>query len=151
MKKRLCILLLGLIIATTPAMSVMAEETSSAVTTGTMNDALEGETDVDEDIREEIEAEISDEIEEIRISTAEEFMDFAAKCSLDIWSVNKKVILMNDISLIGCSFAGIPTFGGTFDGMGHTISDLNVRDGVSYTGLFCSTQKTAVISNLKVS
>ncbi len=151
MKKRLCILLLGLVIATTPAMSVMAEETSSTVTTGTMNDALEDETDVDEDIREEIEAEIPDEIEEIRISTAEEFMDFAAKCSLDIWSVNKKVILMNDISLIGYSFTGIPTFGGTFDGMGHTISDLNIRDGVSYAGLFCNTQKTAVISNLKVS
>ena len=58
--------------------------------------------------------------------------------------------MKDDLNLSGSEFISIPTFGGYFDGQGHTISGLTIRDCVSYTGLFCYTQKTAVIVNLNV-
>nr|MDE7246801.1 hypothetical protein [Lachnospiraceae bacterium] len=44
----------------------------------------------------------------------------------------------------------IPTFGGYFDGQGHTISGFTVHKPISYVGLFNYTQRTAVIANLRV-
>ena len=44
----------------------------------------------------------------------------------------------------------IPTFGGTFNGNGHTISGLSITQSVSPAGLFGVLQKDAVIKNLNV-
>lgn len=90
------------------------------------------------------------EWEEICIDSVEDLQKFARNCWLDTWSVNKKVYLTNDLNLSGSNFTSIPTFGGYFDGQGHTISGLTIRDSISYTGLFCYTQESAVIANLKV-
>lgn len=57
---------------------------------------------------------------------------------------------MSDLDLSGSGFVPIPTFGGYFNGQGHTVSNLQVRDSLSYTGLFCYTQESAVVANLKV-
>ncbi len=161
MKKRLCALLLGILFVTTPVITVFAENgdkeaenTSQSnapeITTGTYERALENEVDVDEDIKENILAVIPEDIEEITIGTTEEFLKFADNCRLDTWSVNKKITLTNDISLLGTDFIGIPSFGGIFDGGGHTISAFNVDKGMSYIGLFTDVQKTGVITNLNV-
>ncbi len=161
MKKRLCALLLGILFVTTPVITVFAEngdKTDAAseqgmepiVTTGTYERALENKTDVDEDIKEEVQAVIPEEIEEITIGTTEEFLEFADNCRLDTWSVNKKITLTDDISLLGTDFIGIPSFGGIFDGAGHTISAFNVDKSMSYIGLFTNVQKTGVITNLNV-
>ena len=155
MKKRLCMLLLGIVLFTESVLSVCAEENdekprTSGVSTGTQTGALEEQKDVDEDIREELNALIPDEIEEIKIGTTEEFLDFAEKCKLDTWSVNKKVILTEDISLLGVSFNGVPTFGGVFDGQGHSISDMAIKSDMSYVALFSNVQSTGVISDLNV-
>ncbi len=161
MKKRLCALLLGILFVTTPVITVFAEngdKTDAAseqgmepiVTTGTYERALENKTDVDEDIKEEVQAVIPEEIEEITIGTTEEFLEFANNCRLDTWSVNKKITLTDDISLLGTDFIGIPSFGGIFDGAGHTISAFNVDKSMSYIGLFTNVQKTGVITNLNV-
>lgn len=90
------------------------------------------------------------EWEEVYISNAEELKAFAKDCWLDTWSQNKKVYLTADISLSGENFVSIPTFGGYFDGQGHTVSGFMVHKPVSYVGLFNYTQETAVIANLKV-
>lgn len=90
------------------------------------------------------------EWKEIRISNAEELKAFAADCRLDTWSQNKKVYLTADIDLAGENFVSIPTFGGYFDGQGHTISGFYVHKPLSYVGLFNYTQESAVIANLKV-
>lgn len=90
------------------------------------------------------------EWEEVYISSVEDMKTFARNCWLDTWSVNKKVYLTEDLDLSGSDFDSIPTFGGYFDGQGHTVSGLLVRDGISYTGLFCYTQTSAVIVDLKV-
>ncbi len=149
MKKRICVLLLGLIVLLNPVLVVSAE-TGDIITTGTQERANENEVDVDEDIRDELEEQIADEYEEISIGTADEFIEFANNCKLDTWSVNKKVTLTADISLLGKNFDGVPTFGGIFDGKSHTISEVSITKGTSYTSLFSNVQKSGVISNLKV-
>ncbi len=172
MKKRLCAILLGGMLFLSATLSVCAENTESSnlipsadeyrkynslelskegeVSTGTQENAQENENDIDEDIREDIESVIPAEIEEIHIKTTEDFLEFAKNCSLDIWSVNKKVVLDSDISLLGTNFTGVPTFGGFFDGCGHTISGLNIGSGISYCGLFSYVQKSGVITDLNV-
>ncbi len=88
--------------------------------------------------------------ETVYIENAQDLKEFARDCWLDTWSQNKKVFLTEDISLSGESFVSIPTFGGYFDGQGHTISGFTVRDPISYVGLFNYTQKSAVIANLRL-
>lgn len=90
------------------------------------------------------------EWETVYIRNAEDFKEFSQNCWLDTWSQNKKVYLTEDISLSGENFVSIPTFGGYFDGQGHTISGFTVYKPVSYVGLFNYTQKSAVITNLRV-
>lgn len=105
-----------------------------------------------EDANEAIASYKSDETEwkEVYINNAEELKAFSRDCWLDTWSQDKKVYLRADIDLTGESFVSIPTFGGYFDGQGHTISGFTVRKPLSYVGLFNYTQETAVIANLRV-
>ena len=91
------------------------------------------------------------EPEVLRIGSAEDFLAFAENCALDSWSQGAQVQLLADISLEGTDFAPIPTFGGSFDGGGHTISGLSVTGSLSPAGLFGTLQPTAVVKNLKVS
>lgn len=86
----------------------------------------------------------------VYVSTAEDMENLARNCRLDTWSRDKNVVLKNDILLDGSNFKYIPIFSGIFDGQGHTISGVTVSDAESYTGLFCITQETAIIKNLKV-
>lgn len=86
----------------------------------------------------------------IYISTAEDFIKFAQNCTLDTWSQGKTVILNTDISLLDTEISTIPTFGGTFDGNGHTIRDLSITQSMAPAGLFYTLQKDAVVSDLTV-
>lgn len=85
------------------------------------------------------------------ISDADGLVALAQYCSLNTWSVGKTVVLQGDISLEGVDFTPIPTFGGTFDGGGYTISGLGVYDSFMPSGLFGVLQSTAVVKNLNVS
>ncbi|HOJ10969.1 MAG TPA: hypothetical protein PK733_10310, partial [Clostridiales bacterium] len=86
----------------------------------------------------------------IYINSAEDLISLAKKCSLDIWSQEKTVILNNNIDLSGVKFISIPTFGGIFDGQGYTISGLSLTDYGSPQGLFCYVQEEALIKKLTV-
>ena len=90
------------------------------------------------------------EPEVLRIGSAEDFLAFAENCALDSWSQGAQVQLLADISLEGTDFAPIPTFGGSFDGGGHTISGLSLTQSLSPAGLFGTLQPTAVVKNLTV-
>lgn len=90
------------------------------------------------------------EMTTIYVSTAEDLINLAKNCRLDTWSYDKYVVLKEDIILDGSGFKYIPIFSGIFDGQGHTISGITVSDAESYTGLFCITQESAVIKDLKV-
>ena len=143
-KKRVIALLLAASLAVVPTISVLAEETDQTeeeqevISLEEANKTLEGYEDE------------KAEWEEVYIDSLEDLQAFARNCWLDTWSQDKKVYLTADINVAGSDFTSIPTFGGYFDGQGHTISGLSIKDGISYTGLFCYTQQSAVIANLDV-
>ena len=84
------------------------------------------------------------------ISTPEDLVQLSKNCRYDEWSINKKIILLNDISLKEVDFEAIPYFAGTFDGQGYTISDFEIDGSVSPAGFFRKTAKSAQISNLTI-
>ncbi len=155
MKKRIASLILCvLVVSSGYRVDVYAEPmavTDSSVTTGTQTDALENVSDPDADIAADVDALVGTDWEYISISDADDLIELARNCRLDTWSRNKHVTVVNDISMLGRDFDGIPTFGGIFDGQGHSISELNIDGNVSYAGLFSYVQKDAVIRNLSVS
>ena len=87
----------------------------------------------------------------IHISSADDLVILARNCTLDTWSQDKTVELDADVSLDGVDFAPIPSFGGTFNGNGHTISGLTISGKYSTAGLFAELQESAVVKNLNVS
>ena len=158
MRKKILSLLMAITVFTTSGLVSFAEnepteETAQedVITTGTQERAAENTVDVDADIEDDVAATVPEEIQTVRISNADEFLEFADNCKLNTWSDNKKVILTSDISLIGKEFNGIPDFGGVFDGQGHTISEVNIKTGQSYVGFFVHVEKNALIQNLNVS
>lgn len=86
----------------------------------------------------------------ITIRTAEDLSELSRNCSLDSWSQGKTVCLTADIDLTGRNFQAIPTFGGTFDGGGHTISGLSFTESGNVQGLFRYLQSGGVIKDLTV-
>ena len=86
----------------------------------------------------------------IEIASAKELRDLSRRCTLDTWSQGKTVTLTADIDLLHSDFEPIPTFGGVFDGGGHTVSGLTVERDGSYQGLFRYVQEGAVVRDLKV-
>ena len=133
-----------------PAASVQAAETKPQEESSekTEDEEVTSVEDATETINSYNDEEV--EREEVYIKNAEDLKTFAKNCWLDTWSQNKKVYLTADIDLAGENFVSIPTFGGYFNGQGHTISGFTVRKPISYVGLFNETQKTAVIVNLRV-
>ncbi|MBE6910735.1 MAG: hypothetical protein E7474_14365 [Ruminococcaceae bacterium] len=86
----------------------------------------------------------------IYIGDANDLRAFAERCAYDAWSEGKTVILQRDVALGGVDFLPIASFGGTFEGNGHTISGLNVSSGVSPAGLFGTIAPSGVVQNLNV-
>ena len=86
----------------------------------------------------------------ITLRTAEDLADLARRCSLDTWSRGKTVVLEKDIDLHGVDFTPIPTFGGTFEGGGHTISGLYLTGSGNVRGFFRYIQSGGVVRALRV-
>jgi len=84
----------------------------------------------------------------IEVGDADELIELSKECTLDTWSRDKYIKLVADIHLAGTDFTYFPTFGGIFDGNGHTIDGLIMHDDVSYLGLFSKVQPSAYIKNL---
>ena len=86
----------------------------------------------------------------IHISSEAELRDLAASCALDTWSRDKNVVLDSDLTLADPSFLPIPTFGGSFDGQGHTIHNVSITDSLSPAGLFGVVQAGGSVRSLHV-
>ena len=86
----------------------------------------------------------------LTIKTVEDFLEFAENCRLDSYSRDLTVSLEADISLYDTDFVDIPIFCGTFEGNGHTITELNLGGEGSYRGLFRYLTESAVVQNLAV-
>ena len=87
---------------------------------------------------------------EVRIGNFDEWCDFANKCMLDSWSVDKYVILTDNIDCRMKKFIPVPLFSGVFDGNGYTINKAACTDEQNYIGIFSKTTPTAVIRNVNV-
>ena len=77
---------------------------------------------------------------DLRITNVEEFVNFAKSGSRYSGST---VYLDSDIALTG-SIEPINNFLGTFDGQGHTISNLVVNSSSRYAGLFGYSEGTTI-------
>ena len=84
------------------------------------------------------------------VRTAEDLVQLAENCTLDSWSQGRIVRLQADIDLSGTDFTPIPTFGGTFEGQGHTISGLSITGSGNVRGLFRYIQPSGVVRDLSV-
>lgn len=91
------------------------------------------------------------ESDEIVISSREGLIEFAKNCTLDTWSLGKSVKLTADIDMEDVSLPSIPTFGGTFDGGGHKITNFSVTKSGSNMGLFRYIQAGGEVRGLTVS
>ena len=87
---------------------------------------------------------------EIIISSVRELEVFAKNCSLDAWSQGKTARLTADLDLENQEFTPIPTFGGTFLGDWHKITNLRITAAGSNMGLFRYLQEGAVVQDLNV-
>ena len=92
----------------------------------------------------------ADSAQTVYLDSAADFAAFAKNCSLDTWSQGKTVILRADISLSGVDFTPAASFGGTFEGRGHTISDFNLTQNASPAGLFGTILPGGRVANLNV-
>ena len=88
----------------------------------------------------------------IHIQTQDDLRELAKNCRLDTWSQGKTVILDNNLTLdeTADEFLPFPTFGGIFEGNGHTISGLSLDGEDSRAGLFDTVQASANINRLSV-
>ena len=84
----------------------------------------------------------------LEIGSAEELLRFAENCRIDSYSSGLSVQLTADIELSGEEFPGIPIFCGSFDGQGHTVSGLEIRQEGSYQGFFRYLTAEAQVRNL---
>lgn len=83
----------------------------------------------------------------IHLNDAEDLVRLAENCRLDSWSRDKIIYLDEDIDLSGTGFGGIPSFGGRWEGQGHTISGLNLTADGSVQGLFRYIQTSGSVYN----
>ena len=87
---------------------------------------------------------------EIHIYSADDLVQLSKSCKLDTYSQGKTVYLDNDVDLSGSDFVPIPTFGGMFEGQGHTVSGLELSGDASHMGLFRYVQAVGTVRDLKV-
>ena len=87
---------------------------------------------------------------EIHIYSADDLVQLSKSCKLDTYSQGKTVYLDNDVDLSGSDFVPIPTFGGMFEGQGHTVSGLELSGDASHMGLFRYVQAVGTVRDLKI-
>lgn len=86
----------------------------------------------------------------IYLQTAADVKDFADKCTIDSYSVDKVAVLQSDIDLSTVDFTGIPYMNGTLDGAGHTISGVKLEVSNPERGFVGTIGETGVVKNLTV-
>ncbi len=77
-------------------------------------------------------------------------MELSRRCSFRQLVPGKTVVLSADLDLSDVEFSSIPTFGGTFDGQGYTISGLTITGSGNVRGLFRYLQSGGVVQNVSL-
>ena len=87
----------------------------------------------------------------IEIASETEFLEFAANCKYDSYSLGKTVSLTADLDLTGLDFEGVAYFNGTFEGNGHKITGFALTPKGSDYGFFRYIGESGTVKNLKLS
>lgn len=132
----------ALLLTNLPAEFVYAEETGQTDETENPDAVVKSAGEEDEDNREK---------EKVVIKSAEELIEVAGKCNIDLWSEDKVIELQADISLEGLDFEGFPVLAGSFNGNGHTISGFHILGDGYADGFFRYITATGIVQNLKLS
>lgn len=90
-------------------------------------------------------------ITDIQISNIEDFLSFVDNCKYDSWSIGKTVTLATDLDVIGVDFDGVAYFNGTFEGNGHTITNLKMEPKGSNYGFFRYIGENGSVKDLHIS
>lgn len=88
---------------------------------------------------------------EVEIQNVEDFLAFVENCKYDSWSIGKTVSLVTDLDLIGVDFDGVAYFNGSFEGNGHTITNLNLTPKGSDYGFFRYIGESGMVKGLAIS
>lgn len=88
---------------------------------------------------------------ELHIASLEDLQELALNCRLDSYSQNLRVILDGDLDLSAAPIHPIPTFGGVFEGRGHSITGIRLATDGSNQGLFRYIQESGQVKDLHVS
>ena len=86
----------------------------------------------------------------ININSAADLEQLAHDCALDTYSENKYVQLNADIDLTDSSFSGIPIFNGEFEGNGHIVQGLKIKDKSANPGFFGIIKSNGIVKDLKI-
>ena len=84
------------------------------------------------------------------VRTAEDLVQLAENCTLDSWSQENCPPGRRISTRPARTSHPIPTFGGTFEGQGHTISGLSITGSGNVRGLFRYIQPSGVVRDLSV-
>lgn len=87
----------------------------------------------------------------IVIRTEEDLQKLGRACISEVYSEGKTVSLEADLNFEGMDFEPIPVFCGIFEGNGHTVSGISIRQSGSGLGMFRYLEEEAVVQNLNVS
>ena len=90
------------------------------------------------------------EMKEIHIGSYEDWVSFVHNCTLDSWSLDKYVMLTENIDFSMKEFMPVPYFAGVFDGNGHVINKAAYTNEQNYIGVFSKTAPTAIIRDVSV-
>ncbi len=89
------------------------------------------------------------EYRELTVSTADEFIDFAKKCSESAdYSVNLKVYLKADLDFANVKFVPVGSFSGTFYGGYHTLKNITIKNGGDGAAVFTVLNRSAAVERL---
>lgn len=108
---------------------------------GVLSKEIQAETDSRQEKKED---------RELEIGSLEEYLQFVKECQNDFYSYELTVSLTTDLDLTHVECKPIPYFNGTFEGNGHTISNMKlVTKGADY-GFFRYLGRYAAVRNLTV-
>lgn len=93
---------------------------------------------------------VSAEEQVVKISTKEEWIEFAKNCKTDAYSEGVKVQLVKDLDLTGVEKIVVPVFCGEFNGNGHKIQAGDIKGKTGTMGLFRVIKEGAKVENLKI-
>lgn len=98
----------------------------------------------------DIEENSADQFVTVEINSRKDFDDVVKNCHTDTWSTDKKIVLNTDLDFKNKEFKPIRSFGGIFEGNGHTLKGVIFSKEVSDTGVFGTVRRFGTVRNLNV-